>query len=82
MTIADMKGRKQGKLRLAVVTTTKYLIPYARKPASGMFTLEVCRTSYRIIAMQEIISIRDANQTSWAERVIVREIRFSGGFTT
>jgi DNA-binding transcriptional LysR family regulator len=27
MTIADMKGLKQGKLRLAVVTTAKYLIP-------------------------------------------------------
>lgn len=27
MTIADMKGLKQGKLRLAVVTTAKYFIP-------------------------------------------------------
>jgi DNA-binding transcriptional LysR family regulator len=27
MTIADMKGLKQGKLRLAVVTTAKYVIP-------------------------------------------------------
>ena len=27
MTIADMKGLKQGKLRLAVITTAKYVIP-------------------------------------------------------
>lgn len=37
MTIADLKGMKQGKLRLAVITTTKYFMPRLLGPFCQLY---------------------------------------------
>lgn len=38
MTVADLKGMKQGKLRLAVITTTKYFMPRLLGPFCQKYT--------------------------------------------
>jgi LysR family transcriptional regulator, low CO2-responsive transcriptional regulator len=58
MTVADLKGMKQGKLRLAVITTTKYFMPRLLGPFCQLYPgIDVSLT----VTNHEQVSDRIAN---------------------
>lgn len=61
MTIADLKGMKQGKLRLAVITTTKYFMPRMLGPFCQRFpgiNVSLTVTNHERV-MERLISNQD-----------------------